>query len=68
MVKYIFLTFSKKRLINEKLNIDIEIDGGIDFETAPLAIKAGANILVSGTTIFNGGNSISENIKNLRKY
>ena len=52
---------------NEKLNIDIEIDGGIDFKTAPLAIKAGANILVSGTTIFKGENNISENIKNLRK-
>lgn len=60
--------YFRKKIINEKLNIDLEIDGGIDFETAPLAIKAGANILVSGTTIFNGGNSISENIKNLRKY
>jgi len=60
--------YFRKKIINEKLNIDIEIDGGIDFETAPLAIKAGANILVSGTTIFNGGNSISENIKKLRKY
>lgn len=60
--------YFRKKIINKKLNIDIEIDGGIDFETAPLAIKAGANILVSGTTIFNGGNSISENIKNLRKY
>jgi ribulose-phosphate 3-epimerase len=60
--------YFRKKIINEKLNIDIEIDGGINFETAPLAIKAGANILVSGTTIFNGGNSISENIKNLRKY
>ena len=60
--------YFRKKIINEKLNIDIEIDGGIDFETAPLAIKAGANILVSGTTIFNGGNNISENIKNLRKY
>mgnify|MGYP001166457016 FL=1 len=60
--------YFRKKIINEKLNIDIEIDGGIDFETAPLAIKAGANILVSGTTIFNGGNTVSENIKNLRKY
>ena len=59
--------FFRSRIENENLNIDIEIDGGIDFETAPLAIKAGANILVSGTTIFKGGNNISENIKNLRK-
>ena len=59
--------FFRSKIENEKLNIDIEIDGGIDFETAPLAIKAGANILVSGTTIFKGINNISENIKNLRK-
>ena len=59
--------FFRSKIDNEDLDIDIEIDGGIDFETAPLAIEAGANILVSGTTIFKGGNNISENIKNLRK-
>ena len=59
--------FLRNKIDKEKLNIDIEIDGGIDFKTAPLAIQAGANILVSGTTIFKGTNSISENIKNLRK-
>lgn len=59
--------FFRSKIKNENLNIDIEIDGGIDFKTAPLAIEAGANILVSGTTIFKGKNNISENIKNLRK-
>ena len=59
--------FFRSKIESENLNIDIEIDGGIDFETAPLAIKAGANILVSGTTIFKGKNNISENIKSLRK-
>ena len=55
-----------RQMINEKkLKIDIEIDGGINFETAPLAIKAGANILVSGTTIFAGG-SLKDNILKLR--
>jgi ribulose-phosphate 3-epimerase len=55
-----------RHIINEKkLKIDIEIDGGINFETAPLAVKAGANILVSGTTIFTGG-SLKENILKLR--
>jgi ribulose-phosphate 3-epimerase len=52
-------------MINDKkLKIDIEIDGGINFETAPLAVKAGANILVSGTTIFSG--SLKDNIQKLR--
>ena len=59
--------FFRKKIDEDKLNINIEIDGGIDFKSAPLAINAGANILVSGTTIFKGDNSISENIKNLRK-
>jgi ribulose-phosphate 3-epimerase len=59
--------FFRKKIDEDKLNIDLEIDGGIDFKSAPLAIDAGANILVSGTTIFKDDNSISENIKNLRK-
>jgi ribulose-phosphate 3-epimerase len=55
-----------RQIINgKKLKIDIEIDGGINFETAPLAVKAGANILVSGTTIFAGG-SLKDNILKLR--
>ena len=51
----------------EKLAFDIEIDGGINFENSKLAIAAGANILVSGTTIFksNDGN-IKKNIDLLR--
>ena len=53
---------------NEKLIFDIEIDGGINFDNSKLAIEAGANILVSGTTIFksNDGN-IKKNIDLLRK-
>ena len=41
-----------KKIIKEKnLNVDIEIDGGINFENCTLAKEAGANILVSGSTI-----------------
>ena len=61
------IKFFRDKINNNKLNIDLEVDGGIDFKTAPLAIKAGANVLVSGTTIFNNTCSISENIKSLRK-
>ena len=51
----------------EKLNFDIEIDGGINFENSKLAIEAGANILVSGTTIFKSNNGdIKTNIDLLR--
>jgi ribulose-phosphate 3-epimerase len=35
--------------------IDIEVDGGITAETAPLVAKAGANVLVAGSSIFEGG-------------
>jgi len=35
--------------------IDIEVDGGITPETAPLAVRAGANVLVAGTAVFKGG-------------
>ena len=54
----------RKMINDKKLKIDIEIDGGINFETAPLSVKAGANILVSGTTIFSG--SLKDNIQKLR--
>ena len=58
----------KEIIENKKLNVDIEIDGGINFENCSLAKKAGANILVSGSTIFkeNNGN-LKKNIEILRK-
>jgi ribulose-phosphate 3-epimerase len=51
----------------KKLNFDIEVDGGIDFNNSKLVINAGANILVSGTTIFKNNNGdIKKNIKILK--
>ena len=51
----------------EKLNFDIEVDGGINFENSREVINAGANILVSGTTIFkNNEGDIKKNIDTLR--
>jgi len=57
-----------KKLISQKnLNVDIEIDGGINFENCSKAKDAGANILVSGSTIFreNKGD-LKKNIEILR--
>ena len=49
------------------LDFDIEIDGGINFENSKMAIQAGANILVSGTTIFKSNNGdIKKNIELLK--
>ena len=57
----------KKIKEKEKLNFDIEVDGGINFENNKIVIEAGANILVSGTTVFkeNNGN-IKKNIDTLK--
>ncbi len=62
-------TKSIKEIITSKnLKVDIEIDGGINFENCGMAKKAGANILVSGSTIFkeNKGD-LKKNIELLRK-
>ena len=56
----------RAKIDQEKLNIDIEIDGGIDFETAKLAKDAGVDILVSGTTLFDSKDSLKNNIQKLR--
>ena len=57
----------KKIQKDKNLNFDIEIDGGINFENSKIAIEAGANILVSGTTVFkrNDGD-IKKNIDLLK--
>ena len=52
---------------NKNLNFDIEIDGGINFENSKIVKEAGANILVSGTTIFKSNNGdIKKNIELLK--
>ena len=57
----------KKIQENKKLDFDIEIDGGINFNNSKIAIEAGANILVSGTTIFKSNNGdIKKNIELLK--
>ncbi len=55
--------------IDKKLDFNIEVDGGINFENSKLVIDAGADILVSGTTIFseNEGN-IKKNIEILKTF
>jgi len=57
----------RKEIDSKKLNIEIEIDGGINFENSKKAIKSGVDILVSGTTIFkeNNGN-LKKNIQLLK--
>ena len=57
----------KKIQNDNNLDFDIEIDGGINFDNCKDAIEAGANILVSGTTIFKSNNgNIKKNIDLLK--
>ena len=57
----------KKIQKDKNLNFDIEIDGGINFDNCKIAIEAGANILVSGTTVFKSNNGdIKKNINLLK--
>ena len=70
--KFIVKTLDKikklSKIKNEKrLKFDIEVDGGINFQNSKDVINAGANILVSGTTIFKDNNgNIKKNIKKLK--
>ena len=55
------------RIAKQSLKVDIEVDGGIDAETAPQAVSAGATVLVAGTAAFRGGaSSYASNIRALR--
>ena len=70
--KFMKETLEKVHLIKQEINkrkvsVEIEIDGGINFDNAGLAIKAGVDILVSGTTIFKSNNGdIKKNIETLK--
>jgi ribulose-phosphate 3-epimerase len=55
------------RIAKERLKVEVEVDGGIDGETARQAVAAGATVLVAGTAAFRGGpSSYAANIKALR--
>ena len=49
-----------------KPGCDLEVDGGVDAITAPLAVAAGSNVLVAGSAIFNDGEGVTAAMKRLR--
>jgi ribulose-phosphate 3-epimerase len=56
-----------RQMINQvKSGCDLEVDGGIDAKTAPLAVAAGANVLVAGTAIFGESEGVAAAMKRLR--
>jgi len=69
---FIDRSLDKVRAIRTRLDasgrdIDLEVDGGINTETAPAVIEAGANVLVAGTATFEGGaGAYADNIARLK--
>ena len=55
----------REEITGKGLNVEIEIDGGINAETAPLAIEAGATVLVAGNYIFSA-EDISSTVKEIK--
>lgn len=55
----------KELIDSEKLNVDIQVDGGINEDTLETVMKAGANLLVMGSGVFKG--DLSANVRRLRK-
>ena len=68
---FIHTTLPKIRRVREmieevKPGYDLEVDGGIDATTAPLAVDAGANVLVAGSAIFNESEGVVAAMNRLR--
>ena len=61
------LTALKNECQRKGLNIEIEVDGGINAETAPLAIKAGATVLVAGSYVFSA-DDIAARVKEIKSF
>ena len=64
-IKPMLAKISEIREMTRGRNIDIEVDGGITTETAPLVVKAGANVLVAGSAVFKSAD-YATNIKTIR--
>jgi ribulose-phosphate 3-epimerase len=70
--RFIESTIPKIRAIRDRLDVvnpacELEVDGGIDERTAPLAVAAGANVLVAGSAVFAGQGGIEASMQRLRQ-
>jgi ribulose-phosphate 3-epimerase len=56
-----------RRMLDQvKPTCDLEVDGGVDVKTAPLTVKAGANVLVAGSSVFHAPDGVAAAIGRLR--
>ncbi len=60
------VTALKEEIERRGLNVEIEIDGGINKETAPLAVEAGATVLVAGSYVFNA-EDVAERVRSIKE-
>ncbi len=60
------ITRLRKTLVERGLDVDIEVDGGIHEETAPLVVEAGANLLVAGSAVYGAPDGVAAAIERLR--
>ena len=59
------ITRLRNELDSRQLNAELEVDGGINVDTAPQVVKAGARVLVAGAAIFNSKQTVAEAIKRI---
>ena len=57
----------RQMIVERGRTCDVEVDGGIGAATAPLAVRAGANLLVAGASVFNDKESVAAAIRRLRE-
>jgi ribulose-phosphate 3-epimerase len=60
------ITRLRAEITRRNLNIEIEVDGGINTKTAPRVVSCGATVLVAGAAVFSSGESVDAAIKKLR--
>ena len=57
----------RTELDKKELTAELEVDGGINIETAPRVVKAGARVLVAGAAVFGSGKTVKQAVQRIRK-
>ena len=57
----------RKKLDEEDLSVELEVDGGINAERAPRVVQAGGRVLVAGAAVFNPSRSVKEAVEHIRR-
>ncbi len=61
------ITQTRQLVTQRGLSCDIEVDGGINEETIPLVVRAGANLLVAGSAVYNAKETVAQSMARLRQ-